>query len=379
MRRSVRAALPMLFVLLVLLAARASAEVRWFRSDEMGLAIEPIPAFRADEFPWVLAVERSASAGGWVETRRLLSGADEQRRWTFVRSADGRTEEREERAGVIAARRLIGSAGELLQEELFDNGRPSGRSVYEYASGRLVRMRAFGADGSLSSTVEYLTAPSGRLREVICWTASDGSVRSASQAAGGSGTAAGGAAVSEERAREGDEWRTTRYDEAGRASEREQGDAAGLVWRQRLTYEGEGRTPVSSTTEWPGERKVISASYDAAGGEVEETTAVAGAVTERITWTRDEAGRVLVKRRTGAGGTEEVRTTWAEDGTLAREEYFARGTRVRTVIHTGPDERVEELFAEGDLFLRVTYRGDARVREEAVVDGAVVRERTFPP
>lgn len=375
MNRAARAAL---MLLLAFLAGGAAADVRWFRSDEMGLAIEPIPAFRADEFPWTLAVERTIAGGGWVETRRLLSGFAEQRRWTLVRSADGRTEEREERGGAIAARRLSGASGELLQEETFEAGKPSGRSVYEYAAGRLVRVRVFDADGSLASTVEYVTAPSGRLREVR-WTAPVGGVRSASQMAGGTGYAAGGAAVSEERTRDGDEWHTTRYDASGRAAEREEGDASGLRWRQLLSYAGTTGTPTSSTTEWPAERRVVTTSYGASGGEVEETTAVAGVVTERVVWTRDEAGRVLAKRRTGAGGTEEVRTTWGDDGAIAREEHFARGMRVRTVIHTGPDERTEELFADGDLFLRVYYRGDTRVREEAIVEGKVAREREFAP
>jgi hypothetical protein len=83
--------------------------------------------------------------------------------------------------------------------------------------------------------------------------------------------------------------------------------------------------------------------------------------------------------RTGSGGTIEVRSTWAADGTLEREEHFARGVRVKTVIHTGPGERVEELYADGELFLRVHYRGDVRVREEVILDGVVVRERTFEP
>jgi hypothetical protein len=373
-----RAALAALSALLALLAAAASADARWFRSDEMGLAIEPIPVFRTDEFAWVLAVERTVSGGGWVETRRLFSAATEQRRWTLVRSADGRTEEREERGGVMTARRLSGAAGELLQEELFEGGKPSSRSVYEYASGRLVRVRVFGADGSLSSTVEYVTAPSGRLREVR-WTAPNGAVRSASMAAGGTGYAAGGPPVSEERTREGDEWRTTRYDTAGRTVVRERGDGSGLVSRQRLAYEGDSRTPASSTTEWPAGKKSVTTSYDAAGGEAAEVTTVAGVPVERVAWVRDEAGRVLVMRRTGATGAEEVRTSWAADGTVEREEHFARGARVLTVIHTSPGERVEELFVEGDLFLRVYYRGNARIREEAVVDGRVVRERTFVP
>ena len=366
------------FALAALLAVRASAETRWFRSDEMGLAVEPIPEFRTDEFPWVLAVERTAGGGGWTETRRLLGGGTEERRWVRVRSADGRTEEREERGGRVAARRLSGAAGELLQEELFEAGVLASRSVFEYAAGRLVRVRVFAADGSLASTVEYLTAPSGRLREVR-WTAADGSLRTESQAAGGTGSLAGGAAVSEERTRDGGELRTTRYDEAGRAVVREYRGPDGLVSRERLAYRGDSRTPVASTTEWPAQKKVVETSRDEYGLAIDETTSVAGAVTERVTWTRDGEGRVLVMRRTGTGGIREVRSTWAADGTLEREEHFFRGARVKNVIRLAGGERIEELFEEGELFLRVHYRGDTRVREEVILDGVVVRERTYAP
>lgn len=355
-----------------------AATVRWFRSDELGLALEPIPALRADEFPWVLRVERVEAGGGWTETRRLLSAGEERHRWTLIRSADGRTEEREERGSVMVARRLSGASGEPLQEESYEAGRLSSRSVYEYAAARLARVRVFAADGSLASTVEYLTAPSGRLREVR-WTAADGSRRTESQAAGGTVAAPGGTAVAEERSRDGDGWRTTRYDESGRVAVREQGGPSGLVSRERLAYADGSPTPSSSSLEWPGERRVVDRSFDAAGGVIAERTTLGDAVVERISWTRDDAGRELVMHRTGSGGTVEVRSTWAADGTLEREEHFARGTRVKTVIHTGPGERVEELYADGELFLRVHYRGDERVREEVILDGEVVRERTYEP
>jgi hypothetical protein len=356
----------------------AATAVRWFRSDELGLALEPIPALRADEFAWVLRVERVEDDGGWTETRRLLSAGEERHRWTIVRSADGRTEEREERGGAVLARRLSGASGEPLQEESYEAGRLSSRSVYEYAAEKLVRVRVFAADGSLASSADYLTTPSGRLREVR-WTAADGSRRTESQAAGGTSAAAGGTAVSEERSRDSDGWRTTRYDEAGRVAVREQGGPTGLVSRERLAYAGGSPTPVSSIVEWPGERRTVERSFDASGGAIAETTTLGDAVIERVSWTRDDAGRELVMRRTGSGGTVEVRSTWAADGTLEREEHFARGTRVKTVIHTGPGERVEELYADGELFLRVHYRGDERVREEVILDGNVVRERTLAP
>lgn len=381
MRRAARAALLALFAALIA-SVRAPALERWFRSDEMGMAIEPIAAFRTDEFPWVLGVVRQeAAGGGWIETRRLIGGGTEERRWTIARSADGRTEEREERRGALVARRVTGAAGELLQEELYADGEPAGRSLYEYASGRLARVRVFAADGTLSSTVEYATSPSGRLREVRWWTAADGSRRSESQTAGGTGYAAGGTAVAEERTRDGERWRTTRYDEAGRVAERVQGGPNGIESRERLAYAGASSTPATSTTEWPAERRAVQVSYDASGGEVAATTSIDGVVTERITWTRDESGRVLVWRRTGTGGSAEVRFTWAADGTLEREEHFARGVRVKNVLYPAGEQpqRIEELFDDGELFLRVFYRGDERVREEVILEGRTVRERTFAP
>jgi hypothetical protein len=356
----------------------AAAEVRWFRSDELGLALEPIPALRVDEFAWVLRVERVEAGGGWTETRRLLSAGEERHRWTVVRSADGRTEEREERGGLVVSRRLSGASGEPLQEESYEAGRLSSRSVYEYAAARLVRVRVFAADGSLASTVEYLTTPGGRLREVRL-TSADGGRRTESQVAGGTVAAPGGVAVSEERSRDGDGWRTTRYDEAGRVAVREQGGPTGLVSRERLVYAAGSPTPGSSTVEWPGERRVVERSFDASGGVIAERTTLADTVIERVSWIRDAAGRELVMHRTGLGGTIEVRSTWSADGTLEREEHFARGARVKTVIPAGPGERVEELYADGELFLRVHYRGDERIREEVVLDGVVVRVRTFEP
>ncbi len=190
---------------------------------------------------------------------------------------------------------------------------------------------------------------------------------------------AGGVAVAEERTRDGDGWRTSRYDEAGRVVVREQGDPDGLVSRERLIYTDGSSTPRSSTLERPGERRVIARTFDASGGVVAETVTVGDAVVERTSWTRDAAGRELLVRRTGDGGISEVRSTWTADGTLEREEHFARGSRVKTVMHTGPEERVEELYADGDLFLRVHYRGGERIREEVILDGQVVRERTFAP
>jgi hypothetical protein len=74
-----------------------------------------------------------------------------------------------------------------------------------------------------------------------------------------------------------------------------------------------------------------------------------------------------------------VRNTWTTEGTLEREEHFVRGARVKNVIHSATGERVEELFEDGELFLRVQYRGTTRIREEVILDGTVVRERTFAP
>ncbi len=366
-----------LAILLAWTAVRAAAEPTAYRSDEIGMALEPIPQYRVHQFPWVLTVETAGS----LERRRLLSDGVESRRWEIVRSSDGRREEREYQAGALAARRLYGKGGELMQEETYRDGAPAGRTVFQYVEGELTRATAYGADGTVASSTEYFLTASGRLREVRS-SAPAAPLQSAGQVMGSprSTEAAGVASpgsLAEERTRVGGEATVARYDASGRLAVQETRDAGTVVERERISYEGEDRAPASSTTEVPAEGRVRAVSY-AHGLESSERTTVFGTLVETIAWQRDPTGRALVKRRTTPRGAEEWRYRYGEGGTLVREEYLDRGSMVSVTTYGEDDERTQELFAEGLPFMRVYYQGASKTKEEVILNGTVVRERTFP-
>ena len=82
----------------------------------------------------------------------------------------------------------------------------------------------------------------------------------------------------------------------------------------------------------------------------------------------------------GPRGIENWLFEYGAEGELVREEYRARGSLERITLYStqeGEGLRVEELYREGRLFMRVRYRSDQKVREEFLQDGEVVRVREF--
>ena len=81
--------------------------------------------------------------------------------------------------------------------------------------------------------------------------------------------------------------------------------------------------------------------------------------------------------RRGEQGLEEWRYEYAADGALQREEYRVKGALVK-VTRQGPDgTRTEELYREGQPFLRISYEGEEKIREEVLAGGEVVRVREY--
>ena len=134
----------------------------------------------------------------------------------------------------------------------------------------------------------------------------------------------------------------------------------------------------SSRVDKPGEKALIERRYDASGRLSQETTKVNGAVTRTDTLERDGKGREISKLRRSSAGLETWKTTYTDAGDAAREDYFDKGILVKAIIHGEGKLRTEELYKDGELFLKVFYDGDTRLREEVWVGGIMQRERTYP-
>jgi antitoxin component YwqK of YwqJK toxin-antitoxin module len=362
----VRARPCVLFLLLGAVQLLGAAGI--YKSNDFGMQLEPISSWQRDALRWVLEVEPRGSG----EVRRLFQDGKEVRRWEISRAADGRREEREIVDGALAARRLYAPDGSLLEEDQYSKGKLTRKSLFTYASSRVIRVRVLSADGALEYNKDYSYTSRGSLREVRETGGKEGreTTRDSAFIAGRSGP-------SEEWNRNGDELFISRFDDRGRTVEREHRTGKELVSREDFTYQKDSDNLLSSVEKLPGEGKTITRAYDPEGRLRTESVSAGGKVTEETSYTRDDKGRVLRKLQRDANGLAEWRYTLDQAGKTTREEYFRRGSREKVTLYGQDDTRTEELYQAGALFMKVYYEGEHRIREEVYADGKVIRERKY--
>jgi len=356
---------PALLALLFFCTIRSFGEEIFYTSNASGMLLQRVSAYRRDETEWIVSVNKSAAA----ETRRLLDNGVESRRWETTWSSTQKVE-RELVGDVLQYRRVYDAGGALLQEEQYKSGELSQKSIFTYSAGRLMRMRAVDGAGAQIYAEEYLYATNGSLRQVVR-TGSPGEVTSSSFVAGPAG-------LSEERVHGVDANYVVRYDVQGRVEDREERRGTALVSREDFTYQGDGDALAHSTLSLPADSTVVERTYDDGGLLATETTTTKGAVVLQDTYTRDEKGQVTVKVRRGPLGIESWKYTRDDAGVVKREQYSLRGSIVKVTLYGEKSQRVEELYANGEVVLKVYYDGDTRLKEQVYKGGVLLRERTFP-
>jgi hypothetical protein len=357
-----RLLLPALF----LLAAACAAEPRLYRSNDAGILLQPIAPYLRDQYDWV--AEERDEAG--IVTRVLFRKGTETRRWEEAPTRDGTQRvEREWRGGELTARRVYDTRGALLQEEAYDGGKLQEKTLLTYANGRLVRKRGLDAGGSLAYSEDYEYAQNGSLREVRRVGPPDDS-RSAGYVKGTEGLA-------EERVSTADSLYVTRYDARSRVVSRER-RAGGLVLSlEDFTFREDSDTLLSSREQRPGDGVTVDRGYDLKGLLATETVTETKGGTRTVQYVRDDSGYLVLKSSRGPNGFEVWKYARDAAGAVTREEYSLRGSLIRVTEYGEGKLRAEEMYKGGELFLKVFYDGDTRLREEVYLDGKLLRERTY--
>jgi hypothetical protein len=344
------------------LCAQDQRTVRYYVSNDLGMALEQIGWYRREEFPYILMVETAGSR----ETRTLLHQGEELQRWEYEAG-----EQRVYRNSQLEQRMRYDESERLVEEQIYSDGELSRRTVLHYNGDVLERSETFGADGGLLYRDIYRLSPNGELRRVI---------REESPADQRFALGEGTRGVTEERYGNSRERRINRYDPRGRLVEREYWHEGQLKERERIQYRGEDGLRLSSTLEELPLERVALSSYDEQGRVVRIERSEKGETTERTVHRRDEEGRIVETTTRGSRGIENWRFEYGPEGRLAREEYRLRGSLEKVTLHSlEGDEpiRVEELYREGRMFMRVYYRSEQKVREEFLEAGEVVRVREY--
>jgi antitoxin component YwqK of YwqJK toxin-antitoxin module len=355
---------PLIAFFLILGVLPGCADALLYKSNQFGMLLLPIEPYRRDESEWVLEVH----ATGKDEVRRLYDRGSETRRWEISWTERGtRRVERELFSGVLAARRVYDAAGSLLQEEQYDKGVLVQKSVLTYSEGHLSRLRMLASDGSLVDAAQYLYGKNGTLREVR-HTDTAGDVRVSSFVFGPAG-------VSEERTSSKDTLFISRYDARGRLTNVERRKGEQTQSREDFFYRPETDLLLSSTESLPQEGKAIERRYDDGGRLASEATTASRAVVEEGAYTRDAQGRVTARTRRSSHGLETWKYALDDQGKVSREEYFLRGSLQKVTAYGQGKLRTEEIYKDEELFLKVYYDGDTRLKEEVYSGGKVLRER----
>lgn len=340
------------------LCAQDQRTIQYYVSNDLGMALEQIGWYRREEFPYILRVE----IVGPRETRTLLHQGEERQRWEYEPG-----EQRVYKNSLLEQRIRYDESDRLIEEQLYSDGKLSRRTVYHYNGDVLGRTETFGADGVLLYRDFYRLSPDGELRRVT---------RADQRFALEEGTRG----VTEERYGNDRERRINRYDPQGRLVEREYWYEGQLTERERIQYRGEEGQRLSSTLEQLSLQRVTLSSYDEQGRAVRIELSENGQPTERTVYRRDAEGRIVETTTRGSRGIENWRYEYDPEGRLAREEYRLRGSLEKITLHSREGEkrlRVEELYREGRLFMRVHYRSEQKVREEFLEAGEVVRVREY--
>ena len=363
--------LPPAALLAALLAALAllaggpahGLQAGWYRSDAIGLALEPLPGARREE-PYLLLVQ---SRDG-LEIRTLYHEGRESRRWELAAG-----QERVYAEGSLAEERTYDGAGRLLAEKLFTGGQLSESLQYRYGLSGLSSVETRGPDGALRSRERYELGPGGELRRVR------------RDSTGGEGAqelalVSGGGRLYEERLSGGGRNLVSRYDPEGRVASQETWQGRELQETLELAYPASGadssagRQPLSTERTVDGTRTVTR--FDAAGRETSRQLARGGKMVEEWSFRYDAGGNRAQVVKVDEHGTRQWSYQYDAAGNLQREEERARG-QLEKVVRYVEDGRVEELYRAGLPFLMVTYRAGLKVLEEFLEGGRVVRSRRF--
>jgi YD repeat-containing protein len=344
------------------LCAQDDRRIQYFVSNDLGMALEEIGWYRREEFPYILMVETAGSR----ETRILLHQGEEMQRWEYEAG-----EQRVYRDSELEQIMRYDEGGRLIEEQLYSEGVLSQRTVYYYSRDMLERTETFAPDGSLLYRDFFKLSPDGELRRV-----KREDPREDQRFALGKGTKA----AAEERYGNSRERRINRYDSQGRLVEREYWYEGRLMERERFQYRAEGGQLSRSTLEELSLERSTRSSYDEKGRVVLVEVSERGQQIERTVHRRDAQGRIVETTTRGPRGIESWSFEYDPEGQLAREEYRLRGSLEKITLYSKEGEerlRVEELYRESRLFMRVYYRSERKVREEFLKDGEVVRMREY--
>jgi hypothetical protein len=343
-----------------------SAEIKYFKSDEVGITLEQIAWYRIEEFEYVVSLEEKDN----TIIKRLYKNQKEVNRWESVYDNNARKiKESEYSENILTSILKYNKDGAVSEEYLYTQGELSEKQVYHYTKIGLAKIQAFNGKDELLYEDFFSLSRNGRLRSVIrIW--ANGNIRISRFAFGSS-------ILVEQREYIESKMFITRFNSKGKVISWEQWQDERLENSKVIVYNSDLSIIQREEETDHLKNQTTVRIYDENGHLLNEEVSLNSSKQSEVQYEYDNKGRLIVKRIKGPLGIEEWRYFYNDADKLLKEEYFLRGFHEKSTYYEGEGSYYEEIFRDDEVFLRVYYKEDKKVKEEFIVDGKVEKIRTF--
>jgi hypothetical protein len=349
----------------MLLACAAFTETLYFRSDWVGLEMEPITRVRMDEFEFVLGVVRTDAK----TVKTLFRKQKEWKRWeTAYNERHERTNEYEFENNILTSEYVYDRKNRVKSEKRYAKGALSERLAYSYSARGIDFVETFDAHDSLLYTDEYALAPSGRLRSMRR-VFPDGSIAVVRFTYGER------TLVSDWEYKDGRIIETA-YNERGQARHREEWDKDALLAVKDFEYDAQTHNLAREIEKNIDDNTRLERVYDAEGNIAKELEGTGDRPPVEFSYVYDGGKRTVTRKKSDIG-VEEWRFAYDGEGNIAREEYYRRGFLQMRTVYTADNTWYEEIFHEDEPIIRAYFVKEKKIREEFLQEGRVVRTKEY--
>jgi YD repeat-containing protein len=165
------------------------------------------------------------------------------------------------------------------------------------------------------------------------------------------------------------------YDEAGRANLLQYMKDGKVTSIEKRNY-GTGGALASVAVDDKSSGTSTTISYDEKGRQSQRKEVAAKGEEALTQYDYDDSGRLVEEEKRSGGHVLSTRRSYATDGTQSRVETRRDGSLILAVDYAGAT-RVEELYEDGTLFVKATYIGGRKVKDEFYADGVLQRSREY--
>jgi len=348
-----------LALLIVVTPSLLQGEEFW-RSNAMGIPLQPIGWYRQKEHEWVLRREVQGDA----DTIVLMQNGSEQERWErFLYPSSGLPRRVTHlKNGMKESVQLFDALGRMTQEQWYKDEAMYQFYEFNYQGVHLTEEKLMDDQGRVIYTDTYRRTPQGRLRELVRsfpdsklltrWIHSP------------NGTV--------------EEWhidgeRTTRrqFTSHGEMS----GDLLylnkTLVDSKRWVYQERALVTFRETDHIKEE--TYKRSYNSKGQLVLEEVFLKGKYAGESRWEYNKDGKETRRLRIAKGLREEWTSEYSENS-LSRVEYRIDGVPSRETFYLKESGKQDVFYWQGEKAVEVYYEGEEKVREIYYSEGKPVRD-----